>query len=179
MSIRQKLKHELLTVALTTAYFAIWFGVLLVLKALLLAEYNIKFHRFTLAIVGALIVAKVVLVLDHVPLDRLLGRMPGWLDVIVRTVLYTLGVFAVLLLEKAFEGRHEYGGFGRALGQVFSHADIHHVWVTVICLSGALMGFNIFALFRRHLGSRELIRMVVAPAPQQLEINASSSKGLA
>lgn len=155
--------------ALAAFYFAIWIGVLVLLKELILAEYQIKFHGLSLALVGTLVLAKVVLVLEHVPLGTWIRSRPALVGVILRTVLYSLGVFIVLLLEKAFEGRHEYGGLGPSMIAVFQHADVHHVWANTICLSGALLGYNVLAVVRRHLGEGGLLQMLLSPLPGESE----------
>ena len=115
MSFGRKLRNEIRTVALTALYFAVWIGVLVTLKQLLLAEYRIRFNGLSLALVGALVLAKVVLVLEHVPLGRWTRQKPALLDVILRTVLFGFGVLVALLLEKGFHERQEYGGFGPSL----------------------------------------------------------------
>jgi len=105
-------------------------------------------------------------VLEHVSLGAWIRTQPAWLDVILRTALYAFGVLVVLLLEKTFEGRHEHGGFGPSLIAVFQHAEIHHVWVNTICLSGALLGYNVLSVVRRHLGEGGLIRLFLSPLPE-------------
>jgi len=167
MSSRQKLRNEIRAVALATLYFATWIGVLVFLKQLALAEYRIEFHGLSLALVGALVLAKVVLVLEHVPLGAWIRTRPALVDVILRTSLYAFGVLVVLLLEKAFEGRHDHGGFGPSLIAVFQHAEVHHVWVNTICLSGALLGYNVLTVVRRHLGEGGLIRLFLSPLPEE------------
>jgi hypothetical protein len=167
MSVRQKLKREVKAVALTAFYFATWIGALIILKELVLAEYGIEFSELSLAVVGALVLAKVVLVLEHVPLGAWIRNRPALVDVIVRTVLYALGVVVVLLLEKGLEGRHEHGGFVPSLVSVFHHAEIHHVWVNAICLSGALLGYNALAVVRRYLGEGGLLRIFLSPLPEK------------
>jgi len=166
VSLRHKLKHELQAVALTTAYFAVWFGMLIAAKALLLAEYQIHIGKVSVALVAALVVAKVVLIMDRVPLGSWLERQPGWIDVLVRTMLYTFCALIVLMLEKAFDSRHEYGGVRESLMNVFQHRDVQHVWATVIGVGGALCGFNILAVLRRHLGEHSLIRVFFRPVPK-------------
>jgi hypothetical protein len=84
--------------------------------------------------------------------------------VVARTALYAVGVAGALLLEKAFEARHEYGGFGRALLNVFHHRDIYHLWANTICLACALLEFNALSVVRRHLGDQRLIRLYFSPA---------------
>lgn len=162
MSLRQELKHELKAVGLAMLYFGCWIGALLLLKQLVLAAYQIAFHDWSLARIGALILSKIVLVLEHVPLGAWVRTQPAWVDLAVRTLLYPLGVLLVMLLEKSFEGRHEHGGFGPSLRTVFQHADIHHFWLNTICLSGALPGYNVLSVIRRHLGAGGLLRLFSA-----------------
>jgi hypothetical protein len=85
----------------------------------------------------------------------------------LRTALYALGLLVVLLLEKAFDGRHEHGGFIPSLLAVFQHAEVHHVWANTICLSGALLGYNVLSLIRRRLGEGGLFRMFLSPLPEE------------
>ena len=70
MSIAQKLKHEFAALAWLTFYFGCWLGALVLLKYLVLAEYQVAFHGLSVALVGALVLAKVVLVLEHVTLGQ-------------------------------------------------------------------------------------------------------------
>jgi hypothetical protein len=163
----QRFKDEIRSVALATFFFAAWIGVLALLKTLILAEYRIEFHGLSLALVGAVVLAKVVLVLEHVPMGAWIQTRPAILDVALRTILYALGVFAVLLLEKAFEGRHEHGGFVPSLLSVFQRAEGYHVWANVISLSGALLGYNVLSVIRRHLGEGGLIRLFLSPLPEE------------
>jgi hypothetical protein len=135
------------------------------LKSLILAEYKIAFHGWSAVVVGALVLSKVVLVLEHVSLGAWLCARPAWVDVVLRTGMYTLGVAIVLAVEKGFEGRHEYGGFGPALRHLFQQEDVHHVWANTLCLSGALLGYNALFIVRQHLGEGGLLRMFILPLP--------------
>lgn len=159
MSVRQRLEGEIKALMLATLYFGTWLGTLTVLKKLVLDGYSIEFHGFSVAVMGTLVLAKVVLVLERVPLGGRVRSQPAWVEVVLRTVMYAVGVLVALLLEKAFEDRREYGGFGAALVAVFQHAEVAHVWANTICLSGALLGYNALAVVRRHLGEGGLVRL--------------------
>ncbi|MCK5701251.1 MAG: hypothetical protein KAI29_08865 [Cyclobacteriaceae bacterium] len=167
MSWKEKLKNEIKALGIAALYFLFWFGILMLIKVLLLEEYHIKFYGISMAIVGALVVAKVILIMEWIPFGSWIKKQPAYVDVILRTLLYVSGVFIVLLLEKAFEGRHEYGDFWISLQQVFNHADIYHVWVATICVTLAIIGFNLLSLIRNHLGKGGLSRMLLSP-PQGL-----------
>ena len=163
MSLQEKAKHELKAIALVTLFFAAWLGVLMGLKVLILEDYQIRFGSISAVLIGALILAKVVLILEHVPLGEWLRNQPALVDVIVRTLLYAFGTFVVILLEKAFESRHEQGGFGPALMNVFQHRDMPHVWANTICVTGALLFYNLLSTLNRHLGTGGLARMLLSP----------------
>jgi hypothetical protein len=115
------------------------------------------------ALVGALVLAKVVLILDHVPLGTWLQSRPAWVDVLVRTVLYTAGVFVVMIVERSFEGRSEHGGFSAAMAAMFAEADAAHVLVNTICAAGALFGYNVLAVIREFLGPGGVARALTSP----------------
>lgn len=77
MSFRDKALAEMKAIALVTAFFAAWFCVLVFLKSLILADYQIQFRGWSVGLVGALIVAKVVLLLEHISLGTWVRRQPA------------------------------------------------------------------------------------------------------
>lgn len=172
-NLRQKLTRELKALALAGLYFATWIGSLLLLKELVLAEYRIAFHRLSLALVGALVLSKVVLLLEHVSLGAWMRTRPAWVDIMVRTFLYSLGVLVVLVLEKAFEGRHENGGFVPSLKALFQHVEIYHVWANTIVVSGALFTYNVLSVVRCHLGEGGIWRLLSHPLARPEEDSVS------
>ena len=165
MSIMQKVKEEIAAIISLTLYFLAWLGFLMLLKFLLLANYKIEFTDFSIAVVGALVLAKVVLILEHVPMGTWVRSKAAWVDVTLRTALYTFGVFVILVLEKGFEGRHEYGGFTASVMTLFEHAEIYHVWLNFISLSAALLSYNILSVVRKNLGKGALVQMLLRPLP--------------
>jgi hypothetical protein len=167
MGIGERVKHELKALAVAGLYFTLWLGALVVLKKLILSEYRIEFQGLSVALMGALVLSKVVLILEKVSFGSWVRRRGAWVDVALRTLLYVSGTAVVLMIEKAFEGRHEYGGFVSSLKTLFDHADINHVWLNVLCLGGALLGYNVLWVVRRHLGEGGLLRLLLAPLPEE------------
>lgn len=164
----QKIMCEIKAMGAASLYFAIWIGVFIVLKKLLLAEYRIEFHGLSQAFVGALVLAKVVLILEHMSLGTWIRTQPAWANVVARSALYTLGVFIVIFLEKSFEGRHEHGGFVPATAAVFKQASLYHVLANTLCVAGALLSYNALLVVRRHLGKSGLRRLFMSPLPEEL-----------
>lgn len=153
---KSRLVHELKLVAIVTLFFIVWFGILIALKELTLAEYQIKFAGISVAIIGALVTAKVVLVLDHISLGSFVSSLPPIGQVLIRTLFYTLGVAIVLILEKAFETRHSYDGFAGAMQNVLSHPDMNHVWATTISVGIGVSIYNFYSMLHAKLGGEKL-----------------------
>ena len=161
-----RLVGELKSLGWMMLYFACWLVPLLVIKNLLLQDYQVPLTRLSAGIVGALVLSKVVLILEHVSLGGLTRGRPAWMEVLLRTALYAVGVAIVLLLEKAFEGRHEYGGFWPSLLSAPKHADIQHVWINLICVTAALLSYNVLAVIRHYLKSDSLLALFGRPLPE-------------
>jgi len=163
MSVKKKLVNELKSFGITTLYFALWFGILMLIKVILLEKYKVEFEGVSMALIGALVVAKVILILENVNLGSWVRKKPAIVDIIVRTLLYVGGVAIVMLLEKSFDGRNEYGGFWQSLENVFQHADIHHFWVAVICVTLAILGFNTISVINKALGKGKVRQIIFSP----------------
>jgi hypothetical protein len=167
MSFKQKLREEVKEIGIAALFFGCWIGALLLLKWLILDQYRITFHGWSMAVVGALVLSKVVLILKNVSLGTWVRARPAWVEVALRTILYTLGVAVVLLLEKGFEGRHAYGGFGPALQQVIGQTDFYHVLANTLCLSGALLVYNMLSVVQQYLEEGSVIRIFLSPLPDK------------
>lgn len=172
--VRQWIREEVKILLAVTLYFTACFTLVMVLKQLLLAEYGIAFRGLTTAIIVALVTAKVVIVLQKVPLTYWLRSQPPVAEVLARTLLYTLATVVALLLEKAFEARSEHGGFAAALGNVLAHRDVAQVWATTICVGLAFMVYNAFQVIRQGVGERRLRRMFFSRANARAAERAES-----
>ena len=126
------------------------------MKKLYLEDYAIEFTGISQAIIGALIMAKVIILMELISLGSWVQGKPPIVDVTLRTLFYTLGVLVVVILEKAFEARHEAGGFGPAFSYVFSHRDVYHVWATGIGCIASIFVYNAFSIIQRMMGKNGL-----------------------
>lgn len=169
MRIKENLIHELKMLGLITLYFAVWVGIILFLTKLLLAQYGIHFSALALALIGVLLLAKVVVLMEHIPIEAWVRKQPPVVPVILRTIIYTLGVLAALTIEKAFETRHEYGSLARALTRIYQHPDYPRVLFNTICVALAILCFNILSVLRRHFGRSGLRRLFFTPPAQGRE----------
>lgn len=157
-----RLKHELKQIGLVTLYFFFTFGVVLTLKKLLLADYQIQFYAMSAIVIGALVAAKIVVVLDKTRAGtRFDDTHPLWLSVLYKTVVYALATAAVLSVERVFHAYREAGQLGQALNDVWMHRDRNVILAKVICIGLAFAGYHLYAGLDRRLGEGTLRRLVM------------------
>jgi len=175
MSWKEKLKEEFISLGITMTYFALWFAFMITMKMLLLREYNVEVYGLSWAFIGALIVAKVILIVDHIPLGSWIKKQPGIVDILFRTLLYSLGIILILILEKAFEARTEAGGFFAAIPYLFKQANANHIYVNSIAVIFSLLGFNFLTLIVKNLGKGGLKKILLSPPPRQVKEKQNKS----
>ncbi len=159
MKIWEKIIKEIKMILRTTAYFAVVFLILMVIKKLDLEDYHIEFTGLSQVLLGSLIMAKVIILMELISLGKWVQHQPAIVDVTIRTILYSLGVALVVLLEKAFEHRHDVKGFSNAILYVLHNRDIYHVWATTIGAGGAIFVYNSFTVVKRKLGEKGLKKL--------------------
>lgn len=155
----KKVTHELIVIARTASYFAIFFLFMMVMKKLYLKDYDIEFTGVSQALIGALIMSKVILLLELIKPSAWVQRQPAFVYIIIRTLEYTFGVLIVVVLEKAFEARHEVSGFTNSIDHVIDHRDVYHVWATTLGASASIFFYNAFVVVKRLLGKNGLAKL--------------------
>ena len=86
--------HKVKLVGLVTLYFMACFALVLTLKKLFLAQYSLEFYGISAAVVGALVVGKVVVLLDHTRLGNRFDQGHAlWRGALYKTVTSPLCCF--------------------------------------------------------------------------------------
>ena len=161
MSMLVKVTHELKEVGLVTIYFLFGFGIILTLKKLFLAEYQIEVYAISVVVISALVAAKVVVILDHTRLGtRFAAGQPPRLTAIYKTLIYGTAAFFVIAGERIFHAYRESGAFGRAISEVWADRDRNVIFAKVICVALTFVGYHLFVATDRRLGKGELWRVI-------------------
>jgi hypothetical protein len=175
----RRVVDEVRSVAWATLYFAACFAVILLLKRLWLAEHGIEFRGLPTAIFAALVTAKVVLVLERVPLARWLRGSPGIVELATRSAVYTAAVLVVLVLEKGFETRAEHGGLAPAIAILLGHSEMPRVLATAVAVGLAFLAYNAFAVVRRSVGDARLREMFLSSHAKAARAGVSDERAAA
>ena len=149
--IKDFLLDELKIVLFVTGYFLSWFVVIGVLKSLMLAEYDISYAAMSGAIIGSLVIAKVVVILDETKAGERFAERRAIQHILYRSAIYTLFVLLVLFSEKIVEGMIDGATLAAALEDTWEHRSRSHILTSAILLGLSLFFYNIFSVINRSL----------------------------
>lgn len=156
-----KLKQEIKEVGLVMLYFFFCFCVMLTLKKLLLADYHVEVQVLSTAAFFALIIAKVVIVLDHTAAGtRFDARYSLWVTVLYKTMVYLVAAFFVFSLEKFFYAYRENGMVEQALWDVWEHRKQTVMLLKLICIGLTFLVYHFYAGLDRRLGEGTLRKKI-------------------
>lgn len=159
MSVADRVRHEVREIGLVTGYFLLWFLLFLTLKKLVLAEYQIHVSVVGTAVVGALVIAKIVVLLENTPIAAGFRSSLVVLNVLWRSGSYTAVVLAVLLAERLFHAYRAQDDLSAAVSEIWATRDVHHALAMAISIGMAFVIFNGSVEIDRRLGSGGLRRL--------------------
>jgi len=157
------LKRELKAVALVTAYFLSWFSVIGYLKSLMLEQYNVSYVAVSSALVGSLVIAKVVVILDETSVGDRFSKQAAIIHILWRSLIYTFFVAIIMVLEKIVEGMFDGQAIAEATKSFWVHRNRDHMLVSVILISIAFLFYNTFAVVNHALGKKGLAGVLRSP----------------
>ncbi|MGA8655055.1 MAG: hypothetical protein WB586_02825 [Chthoniobacterales bacterium] len=145
--LRALVVKELREILPPTLFFAVGFNLILLTTNLILADYLVSFASFIVAIVGALVVGKSVLLANAMPFLRRFDPAPLIQPVLFKTIVYWAVVFMVRFLEKLIE----YLFAGGTLSGIPEYVATHFTWHRF-----AAIQIWIFVLFLLYTSVEEL-----------------------
>ena len=101
---KQKIFHELVEYWINVIYLALVFASFFIHQRLLLASYHITYTNYGVAVIEALILAKVILIGDAIRLGRGLEDKPLIYPTLYKTVVFTFFVAAFKAVEYGIKG---------------------------------------------------------------------------
>jgi hypothetical protein len=118
MSLGPRIRKELREIGLVTVYFLACFLFFLTLEKLLLERYDPRITVFHTAVIGALVVAKVVVLLEKTSFGDRFRENRRFVHLLWRSLGYTAVVFVVTLGERWFDLYREHGEPPSALSEM-------------------------------------------------------------
>lgn len=133
------IKRDFVEVLPVTVFFLIGLNLIAFSKHLVLAEQGIVYEGIATATFGALVIAKIVLVADKLPIMRFGNGRPLYQTILLRAVFYSLCVLVFRLLEMFIGHWLEQGdlggGFDTARAEfIWDHMIFLQLWTLVLFL---------------------------------------------
>ena len=160
-----KLKHELQSLIPPTLFFFVAFHLIAFTRAMMLEEYGIRVSTFMAATVGALIVAKVVLLADLFPFINRFPDRPLIYNVLWKTGVYFVAAFGVHYLEHLVHFMRKHENFAAANRHLLDEVVWPHFWVVQMWLLVLLLVYCALRELVRALG-RDKVRQMFFGSPR-------------
>ena len=106
-------------------FFLFAFLIQLLIIKLAVEQFSVQLTAFSKAIVGALLAAKAVLILDETPLARKLESYRRIIAVAVKTLLYGVCTLMLGYIERFLEALHRVGTFDWAFKGVIDQVNLY------------------------------------------------------
>ena len=139
-SLKDKIFHEMAAYWINVGYLALVFAAFTQYRRFVLAAHDITYTNYWVAVIEALILAKVVIIGDALRLGRGLGQKPLIYPTLFRTVVFSLFVVGFTLIEHVNKGLWMGKGFTGGLAGFLGKGS--HEW-----LAGCLVVFVAFIPF--------------------------------
>jgi hypothetical protein len=149
-NLKKKLLHEMKVYWVYVVYLTFIFGAFTWYRRLILADVGISYTDYGVALIEALIFAKVIMIGDLLHLGRGFEHKPLIFPILLKTAVFTLFVGLFTLIEHAIKGLLKGKGAVEGLMEFFGKGSYE-------ILAGCLV---IFVAFIPFFSLRELSRML-------------------
>jgi hypothetical protein len=166
-SFAARLKHEILEAVPPFVYFFIAFHLVAVIRALMQQEYGIQPGTVMNATIAALIVAKVVLLADLVPVVNRFPDKPLVYNIVWKTLIYLAAAIGVAYLERLWDAWREAGSLAAANAQMIESVIWPHFWAVQILMLVLFLQYCTLREFARAMGGRRMRALFLGPLPER------------
>ena len=158
-----KLKHKILEVIPTVAFFFVIFQLLAFTRSLILKGYGIQVSTFFKATISALVVGKVVLIADKLPMVNRFPNKPLIYNIVWKTFIYIVAALLVRYVEHLIPLIREYKNLKVANIHLLDEVVWSHFWFIQIWLLICFFMYSTIRELVRILGRKQVLTMFFGP----------------
>ncbi len=155
------LKHEFFLILPPTFFFLIAFSLILATQRLVLRQYGIPLMGFGMAIIGALLVGKVVLIVDKLPFVNKFPDKPLLYNTVWKTLIYFLAALLVRYVEHIVPLLRKQGNFMEASRSLVEEIVWPHFWLIQMWLAVLFFVYCAMRELVRTIGREKVVRMFI------------------
>lgn len=160
-----RLKHELKEAIPPFLFFLVAFHLVALLRGLLQQEYGLQVEATVNATIGALIVAKVVLLADLLPIVNRYPDKPLIYNILWKALIYQAAAFVVSYLEHLWDAYREVGNVSAAQAHMVEAVVWPHFWLVQILLLILFLQYCTLREFSRAVGGQRMRALFLGPLP--------------
>jgi len=101
---KQKLFHEMVEYWINFVYLVVFFGVMIIYRRLILAQYLISYLHYGVAVIEAAVLAKIILIGDVMRLGRKYEDKPLIVPTFYKTIIFSFFVIGFKIIEHLLRG---------------------------------------------------------------------------
>ena len=146
------LHREFLAARPVFLFFLVAFLLQAMIIKLAVAQFSIPISAFSKAVVGALLAAKAVLIIDETRIGRSLEHSRRVVAVAVKTVLYGFGTLLLGYLERFVEALHRDASFDGAVRDMIDQANVYRIFAWVLGVTLIFAIYFVFAEINDYMG---------------------------
>jgi hypothetical protein len=146
--LKQKAAHEFAELAWISLYLAFFFCSIATYKMLLLNEFHLSYFDYGIALINALVIAKVILIGEYARLGKRHEGKPLLLSAINKAILFSLLVFVFHIVEELIKRLLH----GERVAGAFRNTRIDDLLGRALILLGTFIPFFAFRELSRVLG---------------------------
>jgi hypothetical protein len=154
-NIKKKIVHEITEYWINVVYLTLVFASFTQYRRLVLAAHDIAYTNYWVAVIEALVLAKVVMIGDVLHLGRRLEHKPLIYSTLLKTVVFTIFVGAFTLIEHVIKGLWKGEAFVEQFGN-FLGKGYHEVLAGCMVVFVAFIPFFAFRELGRVLGEGKI-----------------------
>ncbi|VXD25602.1 conserved membrane hypothetical protein [Planktothrix serta PCC 8927] len=156
---KSTLINEFMSLAIVNLYLALSFSVLITLNSLALLKHGIDAFNYGMAIIGALIVGKVIVLCEKLPLVERYGDKPLIISSVYKSILFTIIVLIINVAEHFIIGLFQQESIAKILIELKDHFFRIDTIYQIFCLFLVFLPFFITRELDQVLGKGSLFNL--------------------
>ncbi len=152
-------KHEFLLIIPPTIFFFIAFMLIATTQRLILREYHVPLTGYAEALIGALIVGKVVLLADKLPFVNKFPDHPLFYNIGWKSSIYFVATFLFRYAEHLVSFLRTHENFTEANQHLFAEIIWPHFWLVQMWLAVLFFFYCTIRELIRAIGKEEIMRI--------------------
>jgi hypothetical protein len=149
-------------------YFTAVFHAVAITKAAILRSYSLTATGSAVAVVGALLVAKAILITDKRRFTNVLSRGPLLYNVLWKAAIFAVFTMLFCVAEELVHLLTKYRSFGAAVQHLSTEGLWQYFWLYQMWLYGSLVMYCLVIEQGHRLGARNFKELLLAPSSAAL-----------